>query len=280
MTASSRDLPLDGSLGSPLLVAPDDHELVALPHPCPADDTADDHQVGLAGDGNPRDCGVTWTSLVPGPITHWSCPGRNRTAFEGRAATSESTSSPVHVRQASTSTATSWSRSSSSQLLSRLRPAPGRCRASSGCGRRSPVRRSGGTPMARGPASSRSGTPVHLGLRSRRWNVRPVAGWPEAHVPLPGQRLDQRARALVEDRFQVPVRAVSRQHVTELGDGQRPIAERLAHGRPEAGPVRCVEPVVLHPARQLPLPPGRSEREVDAAVLGREVVHRPAERTP
>ena len=133
--------------------------------------------------------------------------------------------------------------------------------------------------MARGPASSRSGTPGHRRVEVEALEgVLPVAGWPEAHVPLPGQRLDQRARALVEDRFQVPVRAVSRQHVTELGDGQRPVAQRLAHRRPEVGPVRRGEPVVLHPARQLPLPPGRSEREVDAAVLGREVVHRPAER--
>ena len=30
-----------------------DRELVALPRPCPADDTADDHRVGLAGDGVP-----------------------------------------------------------------------------------------------------------------------------------------------------------------------------------------------------------------------------------
>ena len=30
--------------------------------------------------------GVTWVSLVPGPITHWSCPGRNRTASDGCAA--------------------------------------------------------------------------------------------------------------------------------------------------------------------------------------------------
>ena len=133
--------------------------------------------------------------------------------------------------------------------------------------------------MARGPASSRSGMPVPPRVEVEALEgVLPVARRTEAHVSLPGQRLDQRARALVEDRLQVPVRPVPGQHVAELGDGQRSVAQRLAHRGSEVGPVRWGEPVVLHPARQLPLPPGRPEGEIDAAVLGREVVHRPAER--
>ena len=54
-----------------------------------------------------------------------------------------------------------------------------------------------------------------------------VTGWREAHVALPGQRLDQRAGALVEDRFQVPVGGVGRQRVTELG-----VAVGDRHGNP------------------------------------------------
>ena len=133
--------------------------------------------------------------------------------------------------------------------------------------------------MARGPASSRSGTPRHLGLRSRRWKVCcPSRGGPKLMSPCQVSGLTSVPAPSSKTGFRCRYVAVSGQHVTELGDGQRPVAQRLAHSRPEVGPVRRGEPVVLHPARQLPLPPGRSEREVDAAVLGREVVHRPAER--
>ena len=133
--------------------------------------------------------------------------------------------------------------------------------------------------IARGPASSRSGTPLHFGLSSRRWKrALPVSGWPETHVALPGERLDQRAGAVVEDRLQVPVGAVFRQCLAQLGDRQRPVLQRLADGGAEVGPVRRAQPVVLDPARQLPLPTRCPEGEVDAPVFGREVVHRPAER--
>ena len=81
----------------------------------------------------------------------------------------------------------------------------------------------------------------------------------KTHVPLPGQRLDQRASALVEDRLQVPVDAALRQHVSKLDDGQRSVAESIAYRGTEVGPVRWSEPVVLHPARQLPLAPRRSQ---------------------
>ena len=132
-----------------------------------------------------------------------------------------------------------------------------------------------GTPMARGPASSRSGTPVHLGLRSRRWNVPPVAGWPGSRPPA-RSALDQRPRPRRRPVSGAGTRClVSTSPSSKMVNGPSLSASRTAA---RVGPVRRVEPVVLHPARQLPLPPGRSEREVDAAVLGREVVHRPAER--
>ena len=66
----SRDLLPDGPLGCPPLVKPSDRELVALPRPCPADDTADGDQVGLAGDGVPSrlrgdvDVPVSYTHLT------------------------------------------------------------------------------------------------------------------------------------------------------------------------------------------------------------------------
>ncbi len=43
--------------------------------------------------GSRREVGVTDTSFVPGAITHWSWPGRKRTAFDGFVAISSSRSS-------------------------------------------------------------------------------------------------------------------------------------------------------------------------------------------
>ena len=96
--------------------------------------------------------------------------------------------------------------------------------------------------IARGPASSRSGMPrpprvVVEALEG----VLPVAGWPEAHVTLPGQRLDERARAVVEDGLQVPVGPVPRQRLAQLGDRQRAVRAVRRGRRPgsRASPPRA-----------------------------------------
>ena len=58
---------------------------------------------------------------------------------------------------------------------------------------------------------------------------------------------------------------------------QRAIGECITHRGPERGPVRWRKPVVVNPAGQFPLAPRRPEGQIDAAILRREVVHRPSE---
>ena len=120
--------------------------------------------------------------------------------------------------------------------------------------------------------------PCHRGLVSRRWNVCcPSRGGPKLmspcqvsgliSVPAPSSKTGFRCR--------YARRLVSTSPSSTTVNG--PSLERIAYRGPEVGPVRWREPVVLHPARQLPLAPRRSEGQIDAAVLRREVVHRPAE---
>lgn len=64
----------------------------------------------------------------------------------------------------------------------------------------------------------------------------------DAHVALPGQWLDQRVGALVEDGTKMSVRRCAGHHGTKLGDGQRSVHERPPgppRGRPASRPARA-----------------------------------------
>ena len=106
----------------------------------------------------------------------------------------------------------------------------------------------------------------------------PVPRRTEAHVPLPGERLQQRAGPVAEGEAEMPEPRPCRDRSTQLVPGDRPAGERVPDRLAQRGPVGRGQVVVALPAGQLPHPAGRSEREVGAAVLGRQQVGGAAER--
>src|SRR5207237_6911869 len=96
----------------------------------------------------------------------------------------------------------------------------------------------------------------------------------EAEIPLPRERLEQRAPAgpqLLGDVRELPAPGHLRD---ELLAAERAIGQSLLRGLAEELHERRRHPEVLLPALALPRPAGGEQREVRAAFLGREEVER------
>ena len=87
--------------------------------------------------------------------------------------------------------------------------------------------------MARGPASSRSGMPRHLGLLSRRWNVcRPSRGGPKLMSPCQVSGLISVPAPSSKTGFRCRYARCLASASPELDDGQRSVAQRRRAPRP------------------------------------------------
>ena len=221
-------------------------------------------------------------SEVPGAITQGSRPGSSRTAVEGVVVRRSSRSSRSTRTRSSPSMVTSSSCSSSWASQRRhvlpLRPEslaepvvhPLRGRRAVGAEVRRDHRRPGLVEVGdAGPA----GDAVEAQERGLA-----VPHRPQAHVALPGQRLEQGVVALGDEGAQVPVAAAPAERGDELRTGERPLGERPPHVLPEPRPVRRRQPVEALPAGQLPHPARGAHREVRARVLRRHQVGRAPER--
>jgi len=252
----SRGLLLNGPVGSLPLAEPGDREVVALPGPSPADDPADDQRVGFAGHEVPSgrwgDVDVlgartNYPLIVPGKEPHRL---RWRRCLEGVEVFAHD------VRDGAVDVDGDQPVAEAGKPV--VKPFAGHTQAVAEqvvevveCGR--PV-----GPQVRqyGPRTRvvnvRDAVPPWLNVEALK-RVLCVARRTKTNVPLPRQRLHQGASALVEDRLEVPVDAALGQHGSKLDDSQRSVAEGIAYRGTEVGPVRWSEPVVLHPARLLPL---------------------------
>ena len=224
--------------------------------------------------------GTTRASDVPGAITQGSRPGSSRTAVEADAVRRSSRSSRRTRR------VVPLDRHGLEPVVERAQPA--------GDGR--PLRPE---PLA-DPVVDPVGAGRTVGVEVRRHHGRPgllevggagpagnvvepaerhlaVPSRPQAHVALPGQRLEQRLVALVDDAAQVPVAAAPAERGGQLREGERPVRQRAPHVLPEPGPVLRRQPVEADPARQLPHPARRPHGQVGAGVLRRHQVGRAPE---
>ena len=100
----------------------------------------------------------------------------------------------------------------------------------------------------------------------------------EHDVALPREGLEEGVVGLRELLRQVGEALVPGEHVGDRLRWHRTGRDDLADDRPQVRPLVGIEPVVLDPAPQRPLPSRRPEREVGARGLGRHHLHRPAER--
>ena len=105
-----------------------------------------------------------------------------------------------------------------------------------------------------------------------------VAGRPEAQVALPHQRLQQGVGFAAQARCGVTEPPSATDRPTQLLARQGPLDHGLPDRLAECRPVGRRQSVGLLPAGQLPLAAGRTEGQVDAALLRCEQVSRAAER--
>ena len=202
---------------------------------------------------------------MPGPITHWSWPGRSRTAELGEAAEISSTSVLQHQRGLALDV-------EADQAVAQVVEPPADGLAAGAQALAEPVVQVVGRRGAVGAEVRRDCSPPRLvdvgKARPAGHRVEPpeggmtVAGRPEADVALPHQRLEQRVGLAGEAGGRQPVAPLAGQGRGELLAGERNLGHGVADRLAERRPVGRGQAVGLDPAGQLPLAAGRAERQV------------------